>query len=125
MASSDAPRAVLLDSQDKLDGRYGNAALQSALEGLHQDGLLVLKGVVDVAHVDHLRSVMTTEGQEVLRSEQRAGLYNQGVKSNILQNPPVARRDCLYDDVFFNQYVVQIANACAHHDGPSTRTAGH
>ncbi|KAK4552190.1 hypothetical protein LTR86_010544 [Recurvomyces mirabilis] len=111
MAFSDAPRAVILDSQDKLNGRYGDAAIQAALEGLHQDGLLILKGVVDVAHVDHLRGVMTAEGQEILRSEQRAGLYNQGVKSNILQNPPVARRDCLYDDVFFNPYVVQIANA--------------
>ncbi|KAK5110263.1 hypothetical protein LTR62_006116 [Meristemomyces frigidus] len=105
----DGPRSVPLSSEDRSNSRYSSEAVQYALEGLHQDGLLVLKGVVDVAHVDHLRGVMGAETQIIL--QERAGLYNQGVESNILQNPPVARKDCLFDDVFFNPYVVQVANA--------------
>ena len=76
-----------------------------------RDGLLVLKNVVDVGHVDHLRQVMSAETQTILNHPQRAGMYNQGVNSNILQFPPVHREDCLFDDVWFNPFVVQVANA--------------
>lgn len=109
MAAQDAPRAIELTPEEKAAGAYSPANLQKALEGLHQDGLLVLKDVVDVNHVDHLREVMNAETQTILN--RRKGLYNQGVNSNILQNPPLDREDCLYDDVWFNPYVVQIANA--------------
>lgn len=107
----DGPRAIQLLPKEALSGKYGPRNLQRALEGLTQDGLLVLRDVVDVAHVDRLREVMSAEAQTILNESERAGLYNQGVKSNILQCPPVARQDCLFDDVYFNSYVIQIANA--------------
>lgn len=107
----DNPRTIKLTATERRSDTYSPTNLQAALEGLHQDGLLVLKGVVDVNHVDHLRNVMSAEATSILHSPERAGQYNQGVKSNILQNPPVAREDCLFDDVFFNPFVIQIANA--------------
>jgi hypothetical protein len=70
-----------------------------------------LKNVVDVAHVEKMRSVMSSETQDILNTSKRAGVYNQGIASNILQCPPVAREDCHFDDIFFNRYVIQIANA--------------
>lgn len=111
MALQDAPRAIELSIDEKRVGKYDPANLQKALEGLHQDGLLLLKDVVDVNHIDHLREVMCAETQSILSSPRRAGIYNQGVNSNILQNPPLDRKDCLFDDVWFNAFVVQIANA--------------
>ena len=111
MSVADPPRAIELTPQEKQAGAYSGSNLQRALEGLHQDGLLVLKGIVDTAHVDHLREVMAAETQDVMKSAERSGVYNQGVNSNILQNPPVHRKDCLYNDVWFNPFVVQIANA--------------
>lgn len=105
------PRSLSLSADEKINGFYNPANLQKALEGLHQDGLLVLKGVVDVRHVDHLRAVMSAETPSILEDSRRAGLYNQGVNSNILQIPPLNRKDCLYNDVWFNPFVVQIANA--------------
>lgn len=107
----DSPRALYASVEEKLKRSYSSSSLQKALEGLHQDGLLVLKNVVNVEHVDHLRRVMSAETQEILHNSERQGLYNQGVKSNILQNPPIQRKDCLFDDVFFNPFVIQIANA--------------
>ena len=107
----DAPRAIDCTAQEQQSGKYGEQNLQAALEGLHQDGLLVLKGIVEVDHVDHLREVMNSETQSILHGSERGGMFNQGVKSNILQAPPVVRADCLFDDVFFNPFVVQIANA--------------
>ena len=111
MSRHDAPRAVVLSPHEKSSAAYSPANLQKALEGLHQDGLLILKDVVDIGHVDHLREVMSAETQSILKDPRRAGVYNQGVNSNILQNLPVNREDCLYDDVWFNPFVIQIANA--------------
>lgn len=111
MSTKDAPRAVSSSAEERSQGRYNTPNLQYALEGLHQDGLLVLKNIVDVQHVDHLREVMGAQTQSIIRDSPRAGLFNQGVQSNILQNPPLDREDCLYNDVWFNPMVVQIANA--------------
>ncbi|KAK3114838.1 hypothetical protein LTR53_006418 [Teratosphaeriaceae sp. CCFEE 6253] len=108
---ADAPRSISASPNERHRYAFDATTLQSALEALHQDGLLVLKQVVDVGHVDHLRQVMSAETRSILQSSQRADQYNQGVKSNILQNPPVHRADCLFDDVFFNPFVCQIANA--------------
>ena len=107
----DAPRSIQLTEEERRNGAYNPENLQKALEGLYQDGLLVLKDVVDVDHVDHLREVMSADTQNILQDARRAGKYNQGVNSNILQNPPLDREDCLYNDVWFNPFVVQIANA--------------
>ena len=107
----DAPRELNLTPEERRNGTYNPTNVQKALEGLHQDGLLVLKGVVDVDHVDHLREVMSSETKSIMADPRRSGIYNQGTPSNILQTPPVARKDCLYNDVWFNSYVVQIANA--------------
>ena len=111
MSTQDAPRTIFCSTDERHRGAYGPTNLQKALEGLHQDGLLVLKSVVDIAHVDHLRKVMSAETQSILQDPRRTGIYNQGVNSNILQNPPLTREDCLYNDVWFNPFVAQIANA--------------
>lgn len=110
-AKQDAPRSVEPTTDERQRGALEPSNLQKALEGLHQDGLLVLKNVVDLQHVDHLREVMASETESILKDSPRAGQFNQGVSSNILQCPPVARSDCLYDDVWFNSFVIQIANA--------------
>jgi hypothetical protein len=78
MAIPDAPRAIISSPEEKRRGSYHASNLQTALEGLHQDGLLLLKGVVDVEHIEHLRSVMAAETKEILNNSTRAGVYNQG-----------------------------------------------
>jgi len=107
----DGPRQIHLSESERTRGQYNASNIQSALEGLHQDGLLLLKRVVDVAHIEHLRGVMDTETEGILNGAQRGGMFNQGVKSNILQQIPLEREDCLFEDVYFNRFVVQIANA--------------
>lgn len=106
-----SPRSIYPAPTDLSRGTYSASTLQSALEGLHQDGVVVLKSVVSVAHVEHLHAAMSEQTAGILESEQRRGLYNQGVRSNILQQPPVEREDCLFEDVWFNGFVVQVANA--------------
>lgn len=106
-----APRSIILSTAETTRGRYCAATLQSALEALHKDGVVVLKSVVSVSHIEHLHTVMSSQTEGILQSKQRSGLFNQGVNSNILQQPPMDQEDCLFDDVWFNPFIVQIANA--------------
>lgn len=72
-SNRDGPREIVLTEEECLKRLYDPTSMQKALEGLHQDGLLVLKDVVDVGHVDKLREVMTSETQTILRDSERAG----------------------------------------------------
>ncbi len=80
-AKPDGPRCVPLAETDLKNGSYSVPALQMALEGLHQDGMVVLKNVVDPDHCDILHRHMTGDRDRILR-ERHAGakVYNQGVK---------------------------------------------
>ncbi|KIX05742.1 uncharacterized protein Z518_03714 [Rhinocladiella mackenziei CBS 650.93] len=110
----DGPRVIRLSLEERLKGTYSLANLQSALEGLHQDGLLVLESAVGVDHVDQLNTFMTNETASILKAKDPDGTlkaFNQGVKSNILHGPPVNNESLLFNDVYFNPFVIQIANA--------------
>ncbi|KAG0645668.1 Kanamycin biosynthesis J [Hyphodiscus hymeniophilus] len=109
----DAPRSVFLTAEDRKNGAYDSANLQKALEGMHQDGLVVLKGVADVEHVDALNKFMTAEADDILevKSKEPISAWNQGVPSNFLQGPPVTKPELLFNDIYFNPYVAQVVNA--------------
>jgi hypothetical protein len=78
------------------------ANIEAALEALHQDGFIVLKKVVDVAHIDRLTSYMTKEADGLVKNNVKP--FNQGIDckygfslqiqcsplpANILQAPPL------------------------------------
>ena len=125
---ADGPRRVPLPSDDRANGSYSVPQLQLALEGLHQDGMVVLQNVVSEGHCDKLHDHMSGDRDRILR-ERHAGakVYNQGVKcmrsrpwlarvlmlvtANILQAPPFTQPELLFDDLHFNPYVIQVMNA--------------
>lgn len=51
---------------------------------------------------------MTGEADEIIKNNAKP--FNQGVKSNILQAPPLKDAEYLYNDVFFNPFVIQLMN---------------
>ncbi|RDW80002.1 hypothetical protein BP6252_04640 [Coleophoma cylindrospora] len=105
----DAPRLIVATPDELKAGTYDSGNIQAALEALHQDGFAVLKGVVDVAHVEHLNEYMSKEADELVRNNSKP--FNQGVNSNILQAPPLNDPAFQYNDVFFNSFVIQVMNA--------------
>ena len=122
----DAPRTITPTLEELRASSYDTANIEAALEALHQDGFVVLKNIVDVAHVDHLNSYMTKEADDLVKN--KAKPFNQGVDckyctrlvhwykakllpANILQAPPLTDPQYLYNDVFFNPFVIQIMNA--------------
>ncbi|KAJ4288104.1 hypothetical protein N0V90_012121 [Kalmusia sp. IMI 367209] len=106
--SSNVPRAVFATTHEKQQGVYSASNLQKALEALNQDGLVVLKGLVDTAHVDALNDYMSSKTDEIVNNMSN---YNHGVPSNILQSPPLTDATYLYEDLYFNPFIMQLANA--------------
>ncbi|TVY15089.1 Kanamycin B dioxygenase [Lachnellula arida] len=104
----DAPRTINPTPEELKASAYDTPNIEAAMVALHQDGFVVLKNVVDVAHVDHINSYMTGEADEIIKNNAKP--FNQGVKSNILQAPPLKDPEYLYNDVFFNPFVIQLMN---------------
>ncbi|KAH8821309.1 phytanoyl-dioxygenase family protein [Xylogone sp. PMI_703] len=106
--AADGPRLIYATPAELNASRYDEANLQAALEALHQDGFVVLKGVVDVDHVDQISDYMNAEADELMKSNAKP--FNQGVNSNILQGPPLKDDKYLHNDIFFNPFVIQLMN---------------
>ncbi len=79
---SDAPRSITPTLEELKTLSYDSPNIEAALESLHQDGLVILKSVVDVAHVDHVNSQMTKEADELLRNDAKP--FNQGVNCRLI-----------------------------------------
>jgi hypothetical protein len=73
----DAPRSITPTVEELKASSYDTPNIEAALEALSQDGFVVLKSVVDVAHVEHLNSFMTKEADELLKNNVKP--FNQGV----------------------------------------------
>ena len=78
----DAPRSITPTLAELKASKYEVQNIQAALEGLHQDGFVVLKSVVDVAHADHINAYMTTEADELIKNKSKP--FNQGVNCRLL-----------------------------------------
>ncbi|PSR85674.1 phytanoyl-dioxygenase family protein [Coniella lustricola] len=99
--AADAPQAVAPTAKERQAGVYSARNLQKALGALHQDGLVVLQGIIDKGHIDALNATMCEEASQRIADPKQA--YNQNVK---LTDPTH-----LHEDVYFNSFVLQIANA--------------
>jgi hypothetical protein len=75
--SKDAPRSITPTVEELKASSYDTPNIEAALEALSQDGFVVLKSVVDKAHVEHLNSFMTKEADELLKNNVKP--FNQGV----------------------------------------------
>lgn len=125
----DGPRRVPMSEEERKRGLYSVTNLQMALEGMHQDGMVVLKGLVDTEHCDKVYNHMAADRDRILETR-HAGekVYNQGVKcwfsmilckikdlnmwpANILQCAPFTKPELLFEDLYFNRFVIQVMNA--------------
>jgi hypothetical protein len=78
MAVMDAVRAVTMSDEERRDGKYSPVTLQKALEAMHQDGLVVLKDVIDVKHIEALNTKMCEDAEEKMARPDQ--VYNHEVK---------------------------------------------
>lgn len=83
------------------------------MELLHRDGVLAVKGIVDPAHVVAIRDSMTATAQAVAASKDAGKItqFNQGVATNFLMSPPLSDESLLFEDVYANRFVHELASA--------------
>jgi hypothetical protein len=80
----DGPRRVPLSAEEKANGCYSVPNLQMALEGLHQDGMVILRDLVDPEHCDKVYEHMIGDRDRILETRHKdAEVYNQGVKCKL------------------------------------------
>lgn len=75
---ADAAQALFLTEKEQKARSYSLKTLQKILEALHQDGLVVLKGVIDVEHIDALNKVMCEDADKIVADGTKE--YNHNVK---------------------------------------------
>lgn len=71
-------KTVGISAEELKNKKYGDKALSKALEALHQDGLVVLKGVVDLDHIAALNRQMSIEAEQ--KRDDPSQTYNHAVK---------------------------------------------
>jgi hypothetical protein len=85
---ADGPRRVPVSTDEIKNGAYSVPSLQMALEGLHQDGMVILRDLVDPEHCDQLYKHMTGDRDRILETRHKGeSSYNQGVKCMYMLRP--------------------------------------
>lgn len=74
---SHGPRIITPTLEELKSSAYDTPNIEAAMVALHQDGFVVLKNVVDPAHVEHINSFMTKEADEIIKNNAKP--FNQGV----------------------------------------------
>ena len=89
----DASRIIKATPAELKTMLYDTPNLQAALEALHQDGLVVLKSVVAVDHIDGINSYMSKEADELVKNEAKP--FNQGVNCTLIPPMPLVQVNLL------------------------------
>lgn len=71
-------RVISLSEEDRHQGKYTPISLGKVLEAMHQDGLVVLKGVIDVNHIEKLNKKMCIDAD--IKRKDPSQVYNHLVK---------------------------------------------
>ncbi|KAK2051213.1 phytanoyl-dioxygenase family protein [Colletotrichum caudatum] len=109
VGSEDNFKSIFMDEKERRDRKYSPETLAKILGAMHQDGLVVLKDVIPTDLIDKINANMCADAD--LRIKDSSQGYNHGVKSNFLQRPPITAPELLSKDVYFNPWLLQLANA--------------
>ncbi|TFK46788.1 hypothetical protein OE88DRAFT_1637714 [Heliocybe sulcata] len=95
-------------SQDEItSGRLAPRNMQTALEALHEDGIIMLQDVVNHDNLDKLNARMTADAKYLASLTDGPYNYNRG---NIQQDPP-PDPEMWFDDIFTNKFAIDVTTA--------------
>lgn len=78
VTTTDKVQAISMSEEERRSGKYSLETLGKALEAMHQDGLVVLKNVIDVDIIQSLNEKMCADAEKKLADPTQT--YNHGVK---------------------------------------------
>ncbi|KAK5207800.1 hypothetical protein LTR47_005971 [Exophiala xenobiotica] len=94
---------VFPNSEELAAGELNDANIRKVLEGLHVDGIVLLRDVIDPAHLDVLNGTMVKEAKIGVAAGVK---MNQGA-GNIQQAPPFTPTDLFFGDTYCNKILHQ------------------
>lgn len=102
------PVVLTPSDQEVANCRLSQRSMQTILEAMHADGLVVVQGVVDTTAIDRLNARMVEDTRTlVARGDDGPFNYNLG---NLQQSPP-NDPDVFSPSIFVNPIATQITNA--------------
>ncbi|KAL3464828.1 hypothetical protein BJX64DRAFT_275513 [Aspergillus heterothallicus] len=100
------PTQITLSATELATSKISSHNLQSAIEALHRDGLVVLANAVSSENLDKLNSRMTPEAKTLYA---RASTHrNFGAKTGNIQQEPVLENEYVFQDVVANPFALQV-----------------
>ncbi|KAL4746552.1 hypothetical protein BDW72DRAFT_210343 [Aspergillus terricola var. indicus] len=100
------PTLITLTPTELSSTKVSSHNLQSAIEALHRDGLVVITNAVSIAHLDKLNARMVPEAKTLYA---RPSTHrNFGPETGNIQQEPVLEKDYIYQDIVANPFAVQV-----------------
>ncbi len=96
-----------VSEKERFSGRMSREHRDAAVEAVHRDGLIVLNGVVETAHLDLLGAKMEKDVERILELDRPP---YQFVVGHVQQDPPPFE-PYLFGDVLHNDMVVEVTRA--------------
>ena len=94
------PVEVTPSQEELAAGRFNDANIKLFLSGMHRDGVVVLKDVINPAHLDVINDFMVEDTANEMSKE---NLYKNFGAENIQQGPPLTPSKYFFDDVYLNK----------------------
>ena len=80
--TADGPKGIFPSDQERKNGAYSLETVGKILSALHQDGLVVLKDIIDVDHIDAINEAMCSEVDGILADPTK--YFNHGLKCKLI-----------------------------------------
>lgn len=90
-------------------GRPSLDFVAEAASFFHKDGIVILENVIEVAHLDHLNSILTPEALEIANDPDHH--FNFGKHTRNMDQAPPPTRELMYKDIWANSFACAVLSA--------------
>ena len=101
------PVEVIASPEEKAAGRFNDANIKLYLSGMHRDGIVILRDVINPEHLDIINDFVVEDTQNELSKK---NLYKNFGAENIQQGPPLMPSKYFFDDVYLNKLLFHAVN---------------
>jgi len=101
------PVEVAPSPEEKAAGRFNDANVKLFLSGMHRDGVVILKDVIDPEHLDVINEFMV---EDTRRELGKGDVYKNFGAENLQQGPPLTPAKYFFDDVYLNKLLFHAVN---------------